>query len=102
MESGFFQLVKVGLSSIVALFGTSQIAANGIAQSIWGVAALVCVTMGPVFITVIGQCMGAGDIPEAEKYFRKLMKITLVFSVAWNALVFVGTPILMTFLYVGG
>lgn len=97
VESGFFQLVKVGLSSIVALFGTSQIAANGIAQSIWGVAALVCVTMGPVFITVIGQCMGAGDIPEAEKYFRKLMKITLVFSVAWNALVFVGTPILMTF-----
>ena len=78
VESGFFQLVKVGLSSIVALFGTSQIAANGIAQSIWGVAALVCVTMGPVFITVIGQCMGAGDIPEAEKYFRKLMTKQLV------------------------
>lgn len=79
VESGFFQLAKVGLSSIVALFGTSQIAANGFAQRIWGVADLVCVTMGPVFITVIGQCMRAGDIPEAEKYFRKLMKITLIF-----------------------
>ncbi len=35
-----------------------RIAANGIAQSIWPLAALVCVTMGPVFITVVGQCMG--------------------------------------------
>lgn len=60
IESGIFQLVKVALSSVVALFGTYQIAANGIAQSIWGLASLVCVTMGPVFITVIGQCMGAG------------------------------------------
>ena len=66
VESGIFQLVKVALSSVVALFGTYQIAANGIAQSIWSMAALVGVTMGPVFITVIGQCMGAGNIPEAE------------------------------------
>lgn len=55
MENGIFQLVKVALSSIVALFGTYQIAANGIAQSIWSLAALAGVTMGPVFITVIGQ-----------------------------------------------
>ena len=29
VESGIFQLVKVALSSVVALFGTYQIAANG-------------------------------------------------------------------------
>ena len=34
-ENGVFQLVKVALSSLVALFGTYQIAANGVAQSIW-------------------------------------------------------------------
>jgi hypothetical protein len=33
MENGIFQLVKVALSSIVALFGTYQIAANGVVQS---------------------------------------------------------------------
>ena len=58
MENGIFQLVKVALSGIVALFGTYQIAANGVAQSIWSLAALAGVAMGPVFITVIGQCMG--------------------------------------------
>lgn len=96
-EQGIFQLAKVALSSIAALFGTYQIAANGIAQSIWSLAALVCVTMGPVFITVIGQCMGAGETVQAEYYFRRLTKITLGFSVAWNVLIFAATPIIMQF-----
>lgn len=95
IEKGLFQLVKVALSSIVALFGTHQIAANGVAQSIWSMAALCGLTMSPVFITVIGQCMGGGDAEEAERYFWKLIKITLVISVIWNALVFAVTPLLM-------
>lgn len=97
VESGVFQLVKVALSSVAALFGTYQIAANGVAQSIWSMASLVCVTMGPVFITVIGQCMGAREISQAEYYFKKLTKITVLFAVAWNGLVFAVTPILMSF-----
>ena len=35
-------------------------ASNGIAQSIWSVAALISSSMGPAFITVIGQCMRSG------------------------------------------
>ena len=92
LENGVFQLVKVALSSIVALFGTYQIAANGVAQSIWSLAALAGVSMGPVFITVIGQCMGNGDTEAAENYFRKLTKITLLLSSAWNLLTFLLTP----------
>lgn len=97
IEQGIFQFVKVALSSVVALFGTYQIAANGIAQSIWSMSALVCVTMGPVFITVIGQAMGAGDTQAAEASFKKLMKITVCFSVLWNVLVFVLTPVMLHF-----
>lgn len=97
MENGVFQLVKVALSSIVALFGTYQIAANGVAQSIWSLAALAGVAMGPVFITVIGQCMGNGDMEAADAYFRKLIKITILFSSAWNLLIFVLTPFFMRF-----
>ncbi len=97
IESAIFQLVKVALSSVVALFGTYQIAANGIAQQIWSLAALVCVTMGPMFITVIGQCMGASDAQAAENYFKKLLKISLIFSLIWNSLIFALTPILMSF-----
>lgn len=97
MENGVFQLVKVALSSIVALFGTYQIAANGVAQSIWSLAALAGVAMGPVFITVIGQCMGNGDTKAADAYFKKLTRITLLFSSVWNLLIFVLTPFFMRF-----
>lgn len=97
IESGIFQFVKVALTSVIAMFGTYQIAANGIAQSFWSVAALISTSMGPVFITVIGQCMGARDIPQAEYYFKKLMKITLLISILWNGAIFVCTPFLMNF-----
>lgn len=95
MENGVFQLVKVALSSIVALFGTYQIAANGVAQSIWSLAALAGVAMGPVFITVIGQCMGNGDTKAADAYFQKLTKITVFVSSLWNLLIFILTPLFM-------
>ena len=97
LENGVFQLVKVALSSIVALFGTYQIAANGVAQSIWSLAALAGVSMGPVFITVIGQCMGNNNTQIAESYLKKLTKITVLLSFAWNLLIFVLTPLFMRF-----
>lgn len=97
LENGVFQLMKVALSSVVALFGTYQIAANGVAQSIWSLAALAGTSMGPVFITVIGQCMGNRDTQAAEVYFKKLMKITLLLSMAWNLLIFLLTPLFMRF-----
>jgi len=95
VENGIHQLVKVALSSMVALFGTSQIAANGVAQSIWSLAALMGLAMAPVYTTVIGQCMGAGDIGSADYYFRKLTKISFLLSVAWNALIFALTPLFL-------
>lgn len=97
IEQGIFQLVKVALSSVVALFGTYQIAANGVAQSIWSLAALVGVTMEPVFITVIGQCMGAKDIDSAHYYFKKLMKITVIFSIIWNIFILFITPLFLQY-----
>ena len=86
IENGIFQLVKVALSSIVAMFGTYQIASNGVAQSIWSLAALV-----------IGQCMGAKDVDQAKFYFSKLIKWSLVFSIVWNVLVLAITPCILQF-----
>lgn len=97
IESGIFQLVKVALSSIVALFGTYQIAANGVAQSIWSLAALTGISMSPVFITVIGRTMGNHDVVQAEMYFKKLLKITLMISLIWNALILIAMPFILHF-----
>lgn len=75
VENGLFQLSKVALSSIVALFGTVQIAANGVAQSFWSMAALFCIAFGYAFVTVIGQCMGAGDVEAADYYNNTTLQL---------------------------
>lgn len=41
---------------------------------------LVLVGLSDTFI--VSQCMGAGDTEQAEQYFKRLMKITLVISLA--------------------
>ena len=97
VENGVHQLVKVALSSMVALFGTYQIAANGVAQSIWSLASIMGLAMAPVYTTVIGQCMGARDIDAANFYFKKLDRITLVLSILWNALIFAITPLIVRY-----
>lgn len=93
IESGLFQLSKVALSSIVATFGTVQIAANGVAQSFWSMSALFCIAMGPVFITVVGQYMGAGDVEGADYYMKKLLRITFAGAAVWNLAILLATPL---------
>ena len=66
-------------------------------ERIWSLAALVGSAMGPVFITVIGQCMGAKDVDQAKFYFSKLIKWSLVFSIVWNVLVLAITPFILQF-----
>ena len=97
VENGVHQLVKVALSSMVALFGTYQIAANGVAQSIWSLASIMGLAMSPVYTTVIGQCMGAKDTDSANYYFKKLNKITLALSILWNILIFAITPLIVQY-----
>lgn len=97
IENGVHQLVKVALSSMIALFGTYQIAANGIAQSIWSLASIMGLAMAPVYTTVIGQCMGSRNIDAANYYFKKLNKITLVLSIIWNTFIFAITPLIIKY-----
>ncbi len=95
IENTLFQLVKVVLGSLIATFGTSQIAANGIGQTLWSLAACMCMSMNPIFITVIGQCIGAGDVEAADWYMHKLTRLSLVLAVLWNALVLAIVPLIL-------
>ncbi len=95
VEQGLFQISKVALSTITALFGTSQIAANGVAQSFWSMSALIGVALNPAFITVIGQSLGAKSIEAAKYYMLKLLRITYISSVVWNVLILVATPFVL-------
>lgn len=78
IENGLFALGKVLVTSIVALFGTYQIAANGMANGIDQIAILVVNAINLAVVTVVGQCSGAGEYDQAEKYTKKLMKISYI------------------------
>ena len=94
-ENTLFQLAKVLLGTLIATFGTAQIAANGIGQTIWSLAAMISIAMGSLCITVIGQCIGAGDEDGAAYYMRKLTRWTLVLGIIWNAIVLAFTPLIL-------
>ena len=95
IESGLFQASKVFLGVLISTYGTYQIAANGIAQSIWSLAALASSAMQPVFITVVGQCMGAEDHDSADYYMRKLSRLTFMMCFAWNLAIVLLLPLIM-------
>lgn len=95
VESGIFQAVKVALGAMIATFGTSQIAANGIGQTIWSLGAVISMSMSPVFITVIGRCVGAGDHDAADYYLHKLTRLTMLMAFVWCTLIVAAMPVIL-------
>lgn len=78
IENGLFTLGRVLVTSIVALFGTSQIAANSVAGSIDQIAVVVVNAINLGIVVVVGQCIGANDHEQAKYYIKKLMKISYI------------------------
>lgn len=53
------------VSRIVAVFGTSQIAANSVAGSIDQIAVVMINAINLGIVTVVGQCVGTNDYNQA-------------------------------------
>ena len=97
VENGLFQVSKVVLASVIATFGTAQLAANGIGQTMWNLSAMIGLAVGAVYTTVIGNVTGSGDMEAAAYYLDKLTRITIVFSAIWNLLLTVPLPLYLQF-----
>lgn len=97
VENGLFALGKVLVTSIVSGFGTIQIAANGVANSIDQISIIVVSSVNLAVITVVGQCMGARDPGQAEYYTKKLMKVSYLSTGILGAIVCLGLPVILQF-----
>lgn len=93
VENSIFQLGRVLVVSIIALFGTNQIAANAVANNLDSLGVLPGQAMNLAVITVIGRCVGAGDFKQADYYARKLMKITYIITGACCLAVILTMPL---------
>lgn len=97
IENGLFALGKVLVVSIISLFGTVQIAANGIANSIDMVSIVVVNAMNLAIVTVVGQCVGAREYDQAAHYTGKMMKISYFFTTVLGVLVCLCLPLIRFF-----
>lgn len=93
LENSLFQLGKLLLSSLIASFGTIAIAANAVASTICGLEIIPANAIGIAMVTVVGQCIGAGELNQARRYMGKLLKTAYLWLLVLNLsiLPFLGT-----------
>lgn len=72
-ENSFFQLGRVIVVSMIALFGTVQTSANAVASNIDNLACIAGNAVSMAIVTVVGQCVGAGDAEQVNYYIKKLI-----------------------------
>lgn len=92
LENSFFQLGRVIVVSIIATFGTVQIAANAVANNLDSLGCIPGQAMSLAVITVVGQCIGAGDVKQAVFYTKKLLQITYVLMFVLNTGILIALP----------
>ena len=95
IENGLFALGRVLVTSIVSQFGTVQIAANGVANSIDQIAIVVVNAVNLAIITVVGQCIGAGEPDQAQFYTKKLMKLSYLSTGILGVVVCAALPLIL-------
>lgn len=93
IENGMFQIGKLMVVSMVATLGTSAIAANSIAYQIIDFPNLPASAIGIALITIVGQCIGAGDIDGAKYQIKKLMKYAYVSDWICKGILFIFAPV---------
>lgn len=95
IESGLFQFGRIIVVSIIAGFGTVQIAANGVANTIDGMGCIAGQAMSLAIITVVGQCVGARDEQQVRFYTKKLVKITYAITAVVNSCILLSLPLIL-------
>jgi putative MATE family efflux protein len=89
MESSMFQIGRLATQRIFTVFGTGAIAANAIASVINSFSFMPGMAYGMALLTIVGQCVGAGDYPAAKKETAKIMKLAYITLIIISALIYI-------------
>lgn len=95
LENGLFSLGRLIVLSIVALYGTDQIAANAVAGSITLMLILPGTGINLGLSVVISRCVGAKDYEQAEYYKKKISRTIHYGFLISSAVVIAMMPLLM-------
>lgn len=95
LENSMFQLGRILVVSIIATFGTVQIAANAVANNLDSLGCIPGQALSLAMITVVGRCVGAGDFDQVKFYTKKLLKITYAITIGLNAIILTSMPLIL-------
>ena len=87
MEYSMFQIGRLLTQRIFTRFGTAAMAGNAIASVVNSFSFMPGTAFGMALLTIVGQCVGAGDFEEAKKQTKKIM------SMAFITLFFISTVV---------
>lgn len=96
LESGTFQLGRILVLSIISTFGTAQITANAVANNIDSFGVMVGFAFSFAIVTVVGQCVGAGDWRAVKYYTAKLLRLSILSEAVFNVILFACLPLLLS------
>ena len=95
IENSVFHIGKILVYSFMSGFGLAAIAANAITNTIASFSNIPAQAIGLSSVTVIGQCIGAGEKEQAKSYGRKLMKEAYIGMFTVATVIFILAPILV-------
>lgn len=85
LENSVFQIGRIILASLVAVFGTTAIAANAVTGSLINVATIPGQALGLAMTTIVAQCVGAKEFNQAIQYTKHLLKLSWFYMIVFNA-----------------
>jgi putative MATE family efflux protein len=78
LENSMFQIGRLLTQRIFTVFGTSAFAANAVAGVINSFSFMPGMAYSMALLTIVGQCVGAGDYKAAKRYTVKIMKLAFL------------------------
>lgn len=98
IEQAMFQLGALVLTGLVSGLGEDAINADQLSRNLVPLIQGVSQGFNALMLMVFGQCMGAGDISEAVRYKRHIIKMNIVFVVVVGIVfAIIAKPILSVF-----
>ena len=95
LENGIFQLGKLIVLSLISGFGTASIMANSVGSMICQFMILPGVATSLAIVTVVGQCIGAGEVKQARYYTNRLILLSTIMMAVVSAGIVLLRPFLL-------
>jgi len=93
LENSVFNLGRILTISMITSFGAEQLAANSIANNLDQLSVVPGSAVGLAMVTVVGQCIGAGDFGAALEYKSRLLKKSYFYMGVLGILLIASLPL---------